>query len=308
VDLEQEVKELFANQIREWDLAKDNYRGLQDVQLKSFNFDRYELTVQFNPKRIISSAAKVDAQSIKERQCFLCAEHLPKEQKAVAFKNEYSILINPYPIFPQHLTIPKKVHTDQRIKGNFEDMLELAAQLTRYTIFYNGPKCGASAPDHFHFQAGYKGMLPIELDADFWEDRVEIKNTEKAKIYSWKNYGRGTIYLESSDKNELTSIFDSIYEKLQAIQTEEAEPMMNILAMCEQGQWRVFIFPRKLHRPWQFAAEGDRQIVLSPASVDMGGVLITPREEDFNKIREQDLLDIFQQVCFSEDEILSLFK
>lgn len=308
MDLEQEVKELFANQIREWDLAKDNYRGLQDVQLKSFNFDRYELTVQFNPKRIISSAAKVDAQSIKERQCFLCAEHLPKEQKAVAFKNEYSILINPYPIFPQHLTIPKKVHTDQRIKGNFEDMLELAAQLTRYTIFYNGPKCGASAPDHFHFQAGYKGMLPIELDADFWEDRVEIKNTEKAKIYSWKNYGRGTIYLESSDKNELTSIFDSIYEKLQAIQTEEAEPMMNILAMCEQGQWRVFIFPRKLHRPWQFAAEGDRQIVLSPASVDMGGVLITPREEDFNKIREQDLLDIFQQVCFSEDEILSLFK
>lgn len=308
MNLQQQVNDLFSSQIKEWDLAKNNYRGLQDVQLKSFSFDRFELIVQFNPQRITSSAAKVDAKSIQERKCFLCSENLPKEQKAISFKESYSILVNPYPIFPQHLTITKHQHTDQRIKGNFGDILELAQELTSYVVFYNGPKCGASAPDHFHFQAGYQGMLPIELDADFWTDREEVDSLTHTKIYNWKNYGRGTIYIEGKQKEELLAAFDSIYNRLQLKQPEEAEPMLNILAFFAEEHWKVFLFPRKLHRPWQFAAEGDSQIVLSPASVDMGGVLITPREEDFNKISRADLTDIFHQVCFSEEEISDLFS
>lgn len=162
--MNQTIHNLLTEQLASWETARNNYAALSGVRVKELNVNGIPYKVQFNPARIVSSGARVDAKSIQERKCFLCPANLPPVQKGIPFSGHYNILVNPFPIFPRHLTIPELAHTPQRIASRFTDMLELAGALTEYTIFYNGPKCGASAPDHAHFQAGNKGFMPIEKD------------------------------------------------------------------------------------------------------------------------------------------------
>ena len=308
MDFSKQVRELFVEQITNWDLAAKNYAGLKKVKVKIFDYGAYHFDIQFNPERIFSSAAKVDAKSIEARPCFLCQKNLPAQQHGILIDDEYIVLVNPFPIFPRHLTIPGLIHTNQRIFGNFESMLTLAARLDEFVIFYNGPKCGASAPDHLHFQAGSKGFLPIEKDFSDVRCCREVRTKGKVTISHWPDYQRGIITLNSSDKIGLIECFNLIYFKLKAFQPEEVEPMLNILAVFDHGEWIIHIFPRILHRPAQYFETGEKQIVLSPASVDMGGVLITPREEDFIKISEADVCDIFRQVCLEPEAVLKLIN
>ena len=303
-----QARQLIKDQQNEWELAKKNYAGLNSVKTRKLAFDGFDMHVQFNPERIRSSAAKVDAKSIEERPCFLCKENLPKEQRGIQVLDKYMILTNPFPIFPEHLTIPHEEHIDQLIENKFNDMLDLARLLEDFTVFYNGPKCGASAPDHFHFQAGIKRFMPIEFDSRkglFFYDSCSVSNLE---IIRWSEYLRTILTLSGRDKDQITDTFSKLYVELSKLQPNEAEPMLNILASFAKSRWTVHIFPRRLHRPWQYFEEGEKQILLSPASVDMGGVLITPREEDFNKISMNDAQDIFNQVCLEEDIFAQIVK
>ncbi len=303
-----QIDELFNAQLNEWELAGTNYRQLERVEIRKIEFDGFRMLVQFNPERIRSSAAKVDSKSIGARPCFLCAVNRPVQQRGVSFENEFTVLLNPFPIFRKHLTIPSDRHTDQLIGKNFGKMLTLAEALPAFTIFYNGPQCGASAPDHFHFQAGNRGFLPIEKD--FTRDKFTtlLSSKQGLEIWQWKNYLRGIITLTGSDKAKLITVFNHFFEKFTFIQPERPEPMLNILAYHAVGSWIIHIIPRKLHRPSQFFADGSAQIILSPASVDLGGVIITPREEDFHKINHDDIADIFSQVCLEEDELAGFFN
>lgn len=308
MEFSKKARELIRRQIGEWDLAAKNYGSLKNVKVKTFDYGDYHIDIQFNPERIVSSAAKVDIESIEARPCFLCEKNRPSQQRGLPFNNEYIVLVNPFPIFPEHLTIPNILHTDQRIIGNFGSMLDLAASLDDFVIFYNGPKCGASAPDHLHFQAGIKGLLPIEIDFSNNKCCREVRRMGNTTISHWPDYQRGTITLNGKNKIDLIECFIHIYRKLQILQPDEVEPMLNILAIFEKGEWIVHIFPRTLHRPTQYFASGEKQLILSPASVDMGGVLITPREEDFIKISKEDIQDIFKQVCLGPQAIIRLIN
>jgi ATP adenylyltransferase/5',5'''-P-1,P-4-tetraphosphate phosphorylase II len=272
--MKDKVKRLFIKQLSNWELARKNYQALEQVKTKNLVIDDLEYKVQFNPARIISSAAKVDAQSIRERKCFLCAENRPSEQIGIPFNERYTILVNPYPIFPRHLTIPSIEHTPQLIASRFGDMLDLAQQLDDYIVFYNGPKSGASAPDHFHFQAGNKGFLPIE---------------KNYKMYN-------AIIIESNNKEEVLKRFIQVYNTL-PLASEDEEPKMNILVWYDTAKWIVCIFPRKKHRPSCFGFEGDDHFLISPASVDLGGVFITPLEKDFMKMTAKDISEILLEIC-----------
>jgi hypothetical protein len=300
MNISAQARQLIADQKNEWELVGRNYAGLKSVKVRKLAFDGFDILVQFNPERIRSSAAKVDAKSIEARPCFLCRDNLPKEQRGIPILDNYLILVNPFPIFPEHLTIPHQSHIDQLIENKFEEMLELAKVLEDFTIFYNGPKCGASAPDHFHFQAGIKRFMPIERDykKGLFFHEVKIKNG--IDVIRWSAYLRTILTISGKDKNLLVSNFNLLFGELKKLQLEEPEPMLNILTSWEAGRWTIHVFPRQLHRPWQYFEEGEKQILLSPASVDMGGVLITPREEDFNKITMWDAHDIFRQVCLDE--------
>lgn len=306
-NISKDIIQLLKAQKVEWELAAKNFAGLANVQDREFQFDGFTVKVQFNPGRIISSAAKVDKQSIEKRPCFLCEANRPKEQRGINF-GAFSVLVNPFPIFPEHFTIPTCAHTPQQIRVNFYHMLDLAQAMQGYTVFYNGPKCGASAPDHFHFQAGNSGFMPIDDEIDILKKMYGQKLTNKnIDLWKIKDGLRNFLVLESADKESLTSEFYKVYHALELrYQDTEEEPMMNILASYNRNVWRILVFPRALHRPWQYFAEGDKNILLSPASVDMGGVLITPLEKDFKKITKEDIQNIIGQVLLNEKDFDAL--
>ncbi len=302
---------MLTAQKTEWELAGKNFAGLDNAQVRAFDFDGFVIKVQFNPARIISSAARVDNKSIEARPCFLCQANRPKEQRGVSF-GDYSVLINPFPIFPEHFTIPAGAHIPQRIMGNFAGMLNLAKAMEGYTLFYNGPKCGASAPDHFHFQAGNSGFMPIDNEIEVLKEKYgHTFQKNEVAVWAVKDGLRNFVLMKSANNEKLSATFDKVFEIMAKLCLAEEEPMVNMLTSFINGAWRVLIFPRALHRPWQYGAEGDDNILLSPASVDMGGVLITPLEKDFKKITKADIKDIFGQVLLSVekfDELISLLK
>ncbi|GJQ62514.1 MAG: DUF4922 domain-containing protein [Melioribacteraceae bacterium] len=301
---------LLKQQIATWQLCSKNYSDLKNVEVKQFDFDDFSIKVQFNPGRIVSSSAKVDSKSIKERKCFLCPQNLPREQKGLLFGGEYFVLVNPFPIFPEHFTLPKFDHLPQNIIENFNMMLQFARGFDgHYTVFYNGPKCGASAPDHMHFQAGNHGFMPVDTEYDdivkkFGNPALEENDV---RIYTVTEYLRNFISIEGESPERMQVAFEkfySVYEKL----SQGDEPMMNIIASYRNGTWRVLIFPRQKHRPEQYFREDERRILLSPAAVDLGGVCITPREEDFRKINQDDITDIYRQVSANKEYILFFKK
>jgi len=304
----EKINELFSSQLHDWELARTNYRQLEKVRTRKLDFGTFEVSVQFNPERMRSSAAKVDARSIGERPCFLCAKNRPQEQRGLSFDNRLTILVNPFPIFRRHLTVPSDDHIDQRIGNNLGIMLSLAKAMPSYTVFYNGPQCGASAPDHFHFQAGNKGFMPLENDFQNGRHTTLLFSEPGLEACKWKDYLRGIVTLKGSDREKLIRVFDRLFTGFSEIQPDRPEPMLNILVGYVSEYWIVHIIPRKQHRPAQFFMQGNDQLLISPAAVDLGGVIITPREEDFNRINKNDIEDIFRQVCFEESELDGLLN
>lgn len=303
----QNLIDLFREQLSTWEQARENYEALNRVKTKEIVVDGFPFKVQFNPARIVSSAAKVDVKSIQERKCFLCKENRPVVQRGLDYINtsdnadHYTVLINPFPIFPKHLTIPLLKHQDQLIYGRFDAMLNIAKELPQYTLFYNGPKCGASAPDHFHFQAGNRGFLPIETEMSRLRKSVIFKNKTTA-LYEVTSGINGVLFMETSSKGESISVFNKIYSTLE-IKDGDKEPMLNILCWFNEGVWNITFYMRSKHRPLHYFAEGDSNILLSPASVDLGGVFITPLEKDFKKISARDIKEILEEVCISFEEL-----
>jgi ATP adenylyltransferase/5',5'''-P-1,P-4-tetraphosphate phosphorylase II len=306
-NLSEQAFALVKQQRETWQLARKNYEALSEVQTREFDFGHFKIVVQHNPGRIRSSAAKVDARSIAERPCFLCLKNLPEEQKAFVFQDKFLILVNPYPVFPVHLTIPYIKHKPQRILNFFPDMLDLVSELDGFTVFYNGPQCGASAPDHFHFQAGNRGYLPVENELEILEKRHSEILVQKPglKIIAVRNYLRRFVSITSADRSQMLNAFQRLYTLLPG--ENGNEPMMNILCFFEKEEWRVIIFPREKLRPSHFYKEDKNQVVVSPAAVELGGVMVLPRQKDFDTVSNQIISAIYEEVTlsFSEFELLS---
>ena len=289
------VNELFDQQLSVWEMARNNFEGLKTVQIREFDFDGFAVKVQFNPARMVSSGAKVDAKTIAERKCFLCAANRPEVQRGIEWR-DYDILINPFPIFTRHLTIPRREHVDQRLVPYIADMFDLARELTDFVVFYNGPKCGASAPDHMHFQAGNADFLPLVSDYFNLKQvgRTELVETaDTAETYLIKDYLRVVYCIESADAVALKEAFMKLYNSW--VVDADVEPMMNVVCLYREGKWYLFVIPRGAFRPWQYTAEGDKQLLVSPATVEVSGLFITPVKEHFERITKEDVVDILTQ-------------
>lgn len=297
--LNEQSKTLVKQQTNSWKLAANNYFGLTRAENKTFDFGHFKIIAQFNPERIRSSAAKTDAKTIAKRPCFLCLENLPEEQKGILFDEVYLILTNPFPIFPEHLTISKLIHSPQRILKNFSDMLALSRKLNDFTVFYNGPQTGASAPDHFHFQAGTKGIMPVEKEFDLLlKKHAEIiVNTNKTIVVAVENYLRPFISILSNNLDEIIQQFTTIYQNLE---NNNEEPKMNVLCNFEKDKWRVIVFPREQQRPSHFFRKDESRVVVGPASVEFGGLFILPRKVDFEKITKEEIREVYEEVAINE--------
>ena len=304
------AKELLINQQKTWKQLRDGYESLKQIKTKTFRFDGFTMKLQFNTGRYISTSAKVDSKSINERKCFLCPANLPEEQKGILCENEYLILGNPFPIFPEHFTIPNINHVPQEIKNNFSLMLKLTKDLSKhYVVLYNGPKCGASAPDHFHFQAGTKSFMPI-VD-DFHQLKNEygdllIENDELT-VYGIDDGIRRMVSLESLNSEVLNEVFDKLYEIYSSVSGNNEEPFLNIVSAYEEEfGWSVIVFLREKHRSSHYFAEGDEKILLSAASIDLGGVCITPLEKDFEIMTKEKLTEILSEVALNKESFYQI--
>ncbi len=301
----EQAKQLLSGQLAVWESARNNYKALESVRVKEITLGDCTVKVQFNPARIVSSAAKVDTKSLKERKCFLCADNRPDVQEGLP-AGDYTWLINPFPIFPEHFTIPVNEHVPQLIEKRFGDMLRLAQAAHDYVLFYNGPKCGASAPDHAHFQAGNKGFLPLEQAIKRCR-YIPIRSEASARLSQVEDYICPFFLIEAEKADDAEKLFGSLYHALDR-KEDETEPMINLLTWYEEGKWLACIFPRAQHRPSCYFAEGDENILLSPASVDMGGVFITPLEKDFEKIEAVHLEKILSEVCLGREKMYQIIE
>jgi len=305
------AKRLFEIQKEQWQMLTAGYETLSTVKSKSFQFDGFKIKAQFNAGRMTSTSAKVDPKSISERKCFLCTENLPAEQKGILYNNKYIILCNPFPIFSEHFTLTYKEHKPQRIIDTFPDMLDLSKDISKYySVIYNGPRCGASAPDHLHFQAGKKFFIPI--DDEFHQIKneygTEIFEDDNLSVFAIDDGLRKFVTIESLDKELVVNTFNKFYKTYSEVMNEKLEPMINIVSFYEEEYgWRVIIFLRAKHRPTVFFAEGDEKMLVSPAAIDLGGVCIFPREEDFVRITKEKIVEIFKEV-FVDEKVLEKLK
>ncbi|MBO5780658.1 MAG: DUF4922 domain-containing protein [Muribaculaceae bacterium] len=276
-----DIKDFFNKQLAVWPQVAERYKALDGVETKCFDIDGLEVRVQFNPARIRSSAAKVDNDSILARPCFLCEENRPQEQTALQY-GESKLLVNPFPIGRFHLTIVGDKHEPQRIEGRIAAMVDLARQLPDCVVFYNGPQCGASAPDHFHFQAIGKDELPI----------VEAI-AEGRKL----PFGVITIDVDAYFQQRFADVMSMLPKS-----DDEPEPKVNLLCFSCDDQVKIVVIPRRNHRP-TFYGEGSEQMLVSPASLDLGGIMVAPRREDFDAFSAVKLRELYAELCYTQAEL-----
>lgn len=280
-----------------WPEAARRYRDLQNIETKEIDLDGMPVRVQFNPARAVSTLARTDAAAIKARSCFLCRDNRPAQQEALPFEGcdgrRYEVLVNPFPIFPEHYTVPAVEHTPQRITGRFPDMLRLAEAFPDMVVFYNGPESGASAPDHFHFQMGCRGFLPVETHFDRLRP-VTVMRPGSAVIAVTSAYIPGLPVITAPDGASATAAFLRVLRSL-PVSPATGEPQLNILCWKNGTDYRIVVIPRKAHRPSCYFAPEDRAVRISPASVDLGGVFIVPVEEDFRRINTQVLRAVIEE-------------
>lgn len=303
------IKTFSALQLQNWPEARKRFDDLDDVKEKSFEEDNCCISAQYNPARIVSTNAKVDKASIEKRKCFLCEQNRPLEQIFLPLLGgKYQLLVNPYPILPWHLTIPLGEHKEQNISESYEDLFHISDNLPDYVVFYNGAKCGASAPDHMHLQAGKGSSLPLIRDWHYYALRLKSLNSIGFDdLYLLRNYACPALVLVSGDTDRAYSSFKKVYDKLNATYDAPERPM-NILTWMYAGKHITVIFLRRKHRPDCYFKNGEMQYLISPGAVDMGGLLITPRKDDFDRLTSEMAFGILREVSYDEETIFTVMQ
>ena len=298
---ENSLQRFFTRQLEVWEAAAQRFRDLQNVQVRSLD-DGDEWRVQFNPARMVSTGASIDNKSIAERPCFLCAKNRPQEQMTKRVDQRYELLINPFPILPVHFTIPALQHQPQRILSNYVEMHRLLEQYPDLMVFYNGPRCGASAPDHMHFQAGTSGVLPLQQAWPRLSRELDVLfslNTEEY-IAQIRDYACPAFLIRSISPYGDEQLFRRLY---QVMEKQDDEPMMNIVAWRNGTEYLSVVFPRRKHRPDCYYADGADKLMVSPGAIDMAGLVITPRKEDFERLTTARIQTILQEICITPEQV-----
>ena len=305
------IYKFVGDQLSRWPLACDNFRALKNVQVREVEVGGLTVKLQFNPARMISSAAKLSKEEIAARRCFLCRENRPPEQIMLKFDGrkgkKYHILVNPYPIFPDHLVIAMNRHTDQSIWKRYVDMLDLARKYDGFTFFYNGPKSGASAPDHHHFQAAPKGLIPLQEDVERFfasaqNDILQYLTSEQdASLYHYKRLTTGVFVIKAETSKSAAKLFYRLLDCAD-IPEGEKEPLFNLFTYWKDGEFRSIVVFRSRHRSHHYFSDGPDHLTMSPGCADMGGVFIVPVREEYEKITPELLSEMVREVSIAEEE------
>lgn len=303
----QELDKFINDQLSVWPLAAANFRALKSARTRQLEVDGLLCTVQCNPRRILSSTADTTPQAIAARKCFLCADNRPAEQFHLKFEGRkgrmYNIQVNPYPIFSGHLVIVREEHIPQAIWHHFPDMLDFAMKYRDYTVFYNGPGSGASAPDHLHFQAVPRLSMPLERAVDAYLDKPGevLASVKDATLYRYAGFAEGVFALKATTSKSMAKLFYRLLDCTDKVEGD-IEPKFNLFAYCRDGEYRAFVTLRAAKRSHHYYSDGPDHLTISPGAADMAGFFVAPFEEDFEKVTSADLEEMLSEVSISREE------
>ena len=294
------IRAFFTHQLDTWDEIRQRYEALKHVGLKQLGHRQ----LQYNPARMVSTGAQIDRQTIAQRACFLCEKNRPEEQLTIDLGDDFELMVNPFPVLPMHFTIVRKTHVPQTILENYMEIHRLLELFPELFVFYNGPMSGASAPDHMHFQAGIGQELPLmtvlrKLEK---EQQVLIKQENGSSLSMFNSVAFKAFVIKSKAQETEMTLFKQLYAAM-PVREGEKEPRMNIVAWRDGSEDVIVVLPRDNHRPACYFEEGDRRMVISPGALDMAGLIITPREEDFNRMSEDKLISILKEVSIKEKDM-----
>ena len=294
------IRAFFTHQLDTWDEIRQRYEALKHVGLKQLGHRQ----LQYNPARMVSTGAQIDRQTIAQRACFLCEKNRPEEQLTIDLGDDFELMVNPFPVLPMHFTIVRKTHVSQTILENYTEIHRLLELFPELFVFYNGPMSGASAPDHMHFQAGIGQELPLmtvlrKLEK---EQQVLIKQENGSSLSMFNTVSFNAFVIKSKAQETEMALFKQLYAAM-PVREGEKEPRMNIVAWRDGSEDVIVVLPRDNHRPACYFEEGDRRMVISPGALDMAGLIITPREEDFNRMSEDKLTSILKEVSIKEKDM-----
>ncbi len=294
--------ELLSDQKKTWRELKENYATLSAVRIRDIRCGGFNVRVQCNPARIRSIMADVGEKDIRARPCFLCVDNLPEGQKGIFWHKRYLVLCNPMPVLSGHLTICCRDHRPQAIVENANVFLRLMRDFGgSWTVLYNGPRCGASAPDHLHFQAIPSGLMPVEKELMIEKKLVSIARINGVLVSRAAGLGREIIVLDGREQNAVEVAFMRIATSLKKVLSRDDEPMMSIAGFYDGEMWRVMIFPRVKHRPEAFFRLDDARLAVSPGVMEMGGILVVPLEKDFERLDASIVRGIYGEVTMNQE-------
>ena len=314
---------LLNRQQRDWSQLVAGYAALDMRRERRLEAGDLAVLLQCNPQRVVSTSANTDPAAIKRRPCFLCLANLPAGQQAILYRRHFLVLCNPFPIVSRHYTIAHREHLPQALHGVIPALLQLARDFhPDYALLYNGPQSGASAPDHLHFQALPKASIPALNEVG--QHRTKVCEKNGVSLYKQTDGARTAWQVEGENAKDIAALMRLLLRTMQCLQAllgdtlqkkvsplpalQTAEPMLNLFCLYAAGRWRVMIFPRRQHRPSVYYKSGDEQIMVSPGAVDMGGVVVLPREVDYNRLDAALIMNIFQEISLGEaimDEIVA---
>jgi (2Fe-2S) ferredoxin len=311
--LEEIIAAVIDQQSESWPLLSEGLDAFARIETKGVRVDQSDVIIQHNPGRIRSTAASVDKTSVGNRPCFLCPAGLPPEEKGIAYGNDLVILCNPFPVLERHLSIVHREHIPQQVAGNVETLLSLAHDLgPSYFVLYNGPECGASAPDHLHFQACSRELLPIEKnlyddepvmaeDCDYCEETAR----QSFELFTLGGCGRSVVVFRGGNRDEVALWSYQVIKELSE-QTDKTEPLLNIICTYDPKIWTIYLFPRSKHRPSAYYAQGEDKLTVSPGAIDMAGVVVVPERNDYERIDGERMKAIFSEVSMNGEVVNEL--
>lgn len=303
-----EVETFFEKQLSEWKDADEHHKALDNVETRTLENG---IRLQYNPARIVSTGADVDKIAVAKRPCFLCKDNRSAVQEALSALSDVEVLVNPFPILKKHLTLPLKVHSPQLLAPQFYNMLALAENWQHRAVFYNGAKCGASAPDHAHLQSVLREDIPLLNDTLYsliQEDSEAVVDAEGAELRFSAAYVVPLFYIKATDILAAGQMFERLSTALPIVQGED-EPRFNVLTIYTNGEgWTIILFPRAKHRPQCYSAEGDQQRLISPGLLDVAGVVVTVRDSDYKGLTYNEVENSLQEVALSVQECREVCK
>ena len=297
------LSRFFNRQLETWPEVRQHYHDLRHIRTREISDGDNTLRLQFNPARIVSTGAHIDKASLSKRPCFLCASNRPEEQAVKPVDDQFVLLVNPYPILPVHFTVPLRSHCPQSVLRHYAELYRLIELYPDLMVFYNGPKCGASAPDHLHFQAGSSGLLPLQTE---WhrlrrETETVIKGDNGSTVSYSNDYTVPIFIIECHKPDDGVALFRKLYAAM-PIRDGETEPMMNIVAWYSGESFVSVVIPRRKHRPDCYYAKGESQMLISPGALDMAGLVVMPRENDFVKAQPHKIIAAIKECGITDAE------